>query len=198
MSQLNPTTLLHKKILIADDETDLLEMLCSVFFRAGYTDVLTASSGEETLKLWREEHPDLIILDVMMPRTDGFTVLKEIRRTSRVPVLMLTARGEAEDRFTGFENGADDYLIKPFLPKELLFRVQALLKRAYPEPERKVYLAASMVDLEKAEVWKDGECTGLTAKELQLFEKLYEKAGWIITTGSLSSTICDRVWHGSV
>ena len=81
---------------------------------------LTASSGEETLKLWREEHPDLIILDVMMPRTDGFTVLKEIRRTSRVPVLMLTARGEAEDRFTGFENGADDYLIKPFLPKELL------------------------------------------------------------------------------
>ena len=196
MSQLNPTTLLHKKILIADDVTDLLEMLCSVFFRAGYTDVLTASSGEETLKLWREEHPDLIILDVMMPRTDGFTVLKEIRRTSRVPVLTLTARGEAEDRFTGFENGADDYLIKPFLPKELLFRVQALLKRAYPEPERKVYLAASMVDLEKAEVWKDGECTGLTAKELQLFEKLYENAGRIVTTGTLCSTICGEFWQG--
>lgn len=99
-----------------------------------------------------------------MPGMDGFEVLREIRRTSRVPVLMLTARGEAEDRIEGLEIGADDYLPKPFLPKELLLRVQAILHRTYPEPHRTVELAASTVDLEKAEVWKNGERLPLTAK----------------------------------
>ena len=138
----------------------------------------------------------LYLLDVMMPGMDGFEVLREIRRTSRVPVLMLTARGEAEDRIEGLEIGADDYLPKPFLPKELLLRVGAILHRTYPEPNRKVELAASTVDLEKAEVWKDGERTPLTAKELQLFEKLYENAGRIVTTGILCETICGEFWQG--
>lgn len=106
-----------KTILIVDDEVDLLEMIQSIFKRAGFTTVLTATAGREALSLWREEQPAMIILDVMMPVMDGFSVLKEIRKTSKVPVLMLTARGEANDRFTGFEYGADDYLIKPFLPK---------------------------------------------------------------------------------
>lgn len=185
-----------RKILIADDETDLLEMLESVFHRAGYSHILTAPSGEAALKLWREEHPDMVILDVMMPRVDGFSVLREIRRTSTVPVLMLTARGEAEDRFTGFESGADDYLVKPFLPKELLLRVQAILKRAYPEKERKVRLASSVVDLAKAEVQKGNEHLSLTAKELLLFEKLWENAGRIVTTGTLCETVCGEFWQG--
>lgn len=77
----------------------------------------------------QEKQPDMVILDVMMPGMDGFTTLREIRKVSKVPVLMLTAHGEAEDKFTGFENGADDYLLKPFLPKELLLRVQAILNR---------------------------------------------------------------------
>lgn len=111
------------KILLIDDDQDLLEMLCSIFRRAGYTDLVTASSGQEALQIWREQQPALIVLDVMMPGMDGFEVLREIRRTSHVPVLMLTARGEAEDRIEGLEIGADDYLPKPFLPKELLLRV---------------------------------------------------------------------------
>ena len=162
------------KILFVDDDLDILEMLCSIFRRAGYTDLATASSGPEALRGWREQQPALIVLDVMMPGMDGFEVLREIRRTSHVPILMLTARGEAEDRIEGLEIGADDYLPKPFLPKELLLRAGAILHRAYPEPHRTVELAASTVDLEKAEVWKNGECAPLTAKELQLFEKLYE------------------------
>ena len=131
-----------------------------------------------------------------MPGMDGFEVLREIRRTSHVPILMLTARGEAEDRIEGLEIGADDYLPKPFLPKELLLRAGAILHRAYPEPHRTVELAASTVDLEKAEVWKNGECAPLTAKELQLFEKLYENAGRIVTTGILCETICGEFWQG--
>ena len=187
---------MEHKILLVDDDRDLLEMLCSIFRRAGYTELVTAASGPEALQVWREQQPALIVLDVMMPGMDGFAVLREIRRTSRVPVLMLTARGEAEDRIEGLEIGADDYLPKPFLPKELLLRVQAILHRTYPEPHRTVELAASTVDLEKAEVWKNGECLPLTAKELQLFQKLYENAGRIVTTGILCETICGEFWQG--
>ena len=109
-----------KTILVVDDEVDLLEMVQSIFDRAGFTNILTAASGKEAIKVWKDRHPDLIILDIMMPGMDGLSVLKEIRETSNIPVLLLTARGEAEDRVTGFESGADDYLIKPFHPKELL------------------------------------------------------------------------------
>lgn len=122
----------NHKILLVDDDRDILEMLLAIFQRTGYTNLQTAASGAEALRIWQEEQPGLIVLDVMMPDMDGFSVLKEIRRTSRVPVLMLTARGEAEDRIEGLEIGADDYLAKPFLPKELLLRVGAILNRAYP------------------------------------------------------------------
>ena len=157
-----------KRILVVDDETDLLEMVKSIFTRAGFTQVLTASSGEAALKMCEEQEPDI----------------------------MLTARGEAEDKFVGFENGADDYLLKPFLPKELLFRVQAILKRFYPEKERKVFFDAATVDLEKAIVQRSGESISLTAKEFQLFEKLYENQGRIVTTGALCQAICGDFWQG--
>ena len=139
---------------------------------------------------------DILLLDVMMPDMDGFSVLKKIRRTSRVPVLMLTARGEAEDRIEGLEIGADDYLAKPFLPKELLLRVGAILSRAYPRQNEMVELAGATVDMDNAEVWKNGEKQALTAKEMQLFEKLYQNAGRIVTTGILCETICGEFWQG--
>lgn len=181
-------------LLLVDDDHDLLEMLCSIFRRAGYNELLTASSGAEALAIWRAQNPDMVVLDVMMPDMDGFSVLKEIRRTSRVPVLMLTARGEAEDRVEGLENGADDYLAKPFLPKELLLRVGAILNRVYPDTNEMVVLANSVVDLANAEVIKNGARTALTAKEMQLFTKLYQNAGRIVTTGTLCQTICGDYW----
>ncbi|HJA93289.1 MAG TPA: response regulator transcription factor [Candidatus Eisenbergiella merdipullorum] len=184
------------KILLVDDDCDLLEMLCSIFQRAGYSELLTASSGKEALRMWRENQPDMIVLDVMMPDMDGFSVLKEIRRTSRVPVLMLTARGEAEDRIEGLEIGADDYLAKPFLPKELLLRVGAILGRACPQQNKLVELASSTVDMANATVEKGGKQLALTAKEMQLFEKLYQNAGRIVTTGILCETICGEFWQG--
>lgn len=183
-------------LLLVDDDHDLLEMLCSIFRRAGYNELLTTSSGAEALAIWRAQNPDMVVLDVMMPDMDGFSVLKEIRRTSRVPVLMLTARGEAEDRVEGLENGADDYLAKPFLPKELLLRVGAILNRVYPDTNEMVVLANSVVDLANAEVIKNGTRTALTAKEMQLFTKLYQNAGRIVTTGTLCQTICGDYWQG--
>ena len=184
------------KILLVDDDQGLLEMLVSIFRRAGYTHLLTASTGTDALRIREREQPDMIVLDVMMPDMDGFAVLRAIRRTSRVPVLMLTARGEAEDRIEGLEIGADDYLAKPFLPKELLLRVNAILSRAYPNREEMVELSGSTVDLASAMVWKNGEQLSLTAKEFQLFEKLYQNAGRIVTTGILCETICGEFWQG--
>lgn len=186
----------EKRILAVDDDPDLQKMLDSIFRRAGYLHIRTASSGPEALRMLKEEPSDFIILDVRMPGMDGFAVLREIRRTSRIPVLMLMARGEAEDRIAGLESGADDYLAKPFLPRELLLRVQAILNRAYPEPDRRVELAASEVDLERAEAIKGGQRISLTARELLLFRKLYENAGRIVTTGILCETICGEFWQG--
>ena len=183
-------------LLLVDDDHDLLEMLCSIFRRAGYNELLTASSGAEALAIWRAQNPDMVVLDVMMPDMDGFSVLKEIRGTSRAPVLMLAARGEAHDRVEGLESAAVAHLAKPFLPKELLLRVGSILNRVYPDTNEMVVLAHSMVDLANAEVIKNGARTALTAKEMQLFTKLYQNAGRIVTTGTLCQTICGDYWQG--
>lgn len=188
--------MLDKEILVVDDDQDLRTMIRSVFESAGYTQVWTAASGQEALALMAKKIPGIILLDVMMPGMDGFELLQEIRAVSKVPVLMLTARGEAEDRFAGFELGADDYLVKPFLPKELLLRVRAILKRAYPETGRIVTLAGAAVDLDRAEVIREGQRIPLTAKEYSVFEKLAENAGRIVTIGVLCQTLCGDVWQG--
>lgn len=188
--------MLDKSILLVDDEHELLTMTKSIFERAGYTQIMTAASAREALKILSKKMPDMIILDVMMPGMDGFELLQEIRTVSKVPVLMLTAKGEAEDRFSGFELGADDYLIKPFLPKELLLRVQAILKRSYPEKNRIIVLDTVSVDLDKAEVKRGNDTIPLTAKEYSIFVKLAENAGRIITVGALCQTACGEVWQG--
>lgn len=185
-----------KPILVVDDELELLTMIRSIFERAGFTQIMTADSGEAALSLLSQKMPAMVILDVMMPGIDGFELLKEIRAVSKIPVLMLTAKGEAEDRCTGLELGSDDYLVKPFLPKELLLRVGAILKRAYPDGSRVVELAASSVDLDKAEVQRGDENFALTAKEYAIFLKLFENAGRVVTIGSLCQTACGEIWQG--
>lgn len=186
----------NKSLLIVDDELELLIMIKSIFERAGYTQITTVSSAREALNVIAKKMPEMIILDVMMPEMDGLELLQEIRAVSQVPVLMLTAKGEAEDRFAGFELGADDYLVKPFLPKELLLRVAAILKRAYPGNERLIVLAAATVDLDKAEVLRGDKVTPLTAKEYSIFLKLAENAGRIVTIGTLCQTACGEIWQG--
>lgn len=188
--------MLNKEILVVDDDQDLRTMIRSVFESAGYTRITTAASGEEALALLAKKTPGIILLDVMMPGMDGFELLQEIRAVSTVPVLMLTAKGEAEDRFAGFELGADDYLVKPFLPKELLLRVQAILKRAYPPKDHVVQLEAAAVDLDQAEVIKNSQRIPLTAKEYSIFQKLADNAGHIVTIGLLCQAVCGEIWQG--
>ena len=185
-------------ILLVDDEPAILEMLVTIFTQAGYTNLATVSDGAGALAQMRRKMPDLVILDVMLPDTDGFSLLRAIRAVGRTPVLMLTARGEAGDRIAGLEQGADDYLVKPFLPRELLLRVQALLRRAYPEANRQVRLAAAVVDLGDATVRRPDrpDPLPLTAKEYAIFSKLAENAGCIVTIGALCETACGEIWQG--
>jgi DNA-binding response OmpR family regulator len=188
--------LYERSILIVEDELELLRLLRAIFAKAGYTQINTASSGEEAMAMVRSRLPDLVILDVMLPGIDGFEVLEQVRKISKIPVLMLTAKGEPEDRFAGFELGADDYLVKPFLPKELLLRVQALLKRAYPEESRRVLLEHASVNLDTAEVKRQKETVALTAKEYTIFLKLAENANCIVTIGALCEVACGEIWQG--
>ena len=118
----------HQKILVADDEASIRRILEARLSMIGY-DIVTATDGEEAIQAFNKYNPDLIVLDVMMPKIDGYGVTREIRRTSDVPIIILTALGDVSERITGLELGADDYVIKPFSPKELEARVKAVLRR---------------------------------------------------------------------
>lgn len=183
-----------RKILIIEDEQELAKMIEGFLKKDGYQLVETASSCQEALKSILSYQPHLIILDVMLPDGDGYELLARLRRNSSVPVIFLTAKGEDQDRLLGLSLGADDYIVKPFLPKELLLRISAVLKRVYaPQGTDKgiaFYLGRKRVDLEKAVVVQDKEEIPLTAKEYGIIKKLYENKGRIVT----SDTLCQAVW----
>ncbi|HJB45188.1 MAG TPA: response regulator transcription factor [Candidatus Mediterraneibacter surreyensis] len=179
-----------KRILLVDDEPDLLDMVVSILKEEGYENIRTAQSVAEALKTADEFEPELAILDVMLPDGDGFGLMENLKEKGDYPMLFLTARGEDEDKFRGFGLGADDYMVKPFLPKELLFRIAAILRRSYKEEDPLVKLSGCEIDLERAEVIKAGERIPLTAKEFALMSALYRNAGRIVTIDAL----CEAAW----
>ena len=180
----------RKRLLLVDDEPELLDMVVSILREDGYENIRTAGTVEEALREAGESAPELAILDVMLPDGDGFGLMEKLREKGDYPVLFLTARGEDEDKFRGFGLGADDYIVKPFLPKELLFRVAAILRRSYKEEDPLVKLSGCKIDLERAEVIKEGERIPLTAKEYELLSALYRNAGRIVTIDAL----CEAAW----
>lgn len=187
-------TLKNKKLLLVDDEQELLNMVQLILQTEGYARLKTAGTVREALTAVQEWKPDLALLDVMLPDGDGFSLLEQLRAESDIPVLFLTARGEDEDKFRGLGLGADDYIVKPFLPRELILRVGAVLRRCYPaeraDGERSVWLAACTLDFDRAEVVRDGERIPLTATEFKLLRALCRNAGKIVTIDLL----CEAVW----
>ncbi|MEK8131880.1 response regulator transcription factor [Paenibacillus filicis] len=183
-----------KKILLVDDEPEIRQMVEMFLRKEGFYRIYSAPDGESALSICRLEKPDIAILDVMLPDLDGFAVLTRIRQFSQLPVLFLSARGEDEDRLLGLGLGADDYLVKPFLPRELILRLLAILKRVYApvvsESLPCFQLGGWVVDLELAMVTRDREEIPLTPKERGLLVKLYENQGRIVTTDAL----CQSVW----
>ena len=187
-----------KKILVVDDEKDLTALVSLHMKMAGF-EVLTASNGEKALDLSREEKPDLIILDLMLPKIDGWQVCERLRQdiaTQDIPVIMLTARAETEDKLKGFEAGADDYVTKPFSPRELVARVKRVLARAEAEPIiPKRYIKGKVeVDLENFEVKVGGEEVVLTEKEKAILKALVSRPGEFLT----HEQILDSVWGDDI
>lgn len=179
-----------KRILLVDDEQELLNMVESILKDEGFYNIYTATNVKMAIDLAEDIKPEFAILDVMLPDGDGFSLMKELRKKDEYPILFLTAKGEDEDKFKGFSIGADDYIVKPFLPKELVFRVIAILKRSYKEENSIVRLKNSFIDFSKAEVTKNGEQFFLTAKEHDLLMVLYRNAGRIVTIDAL----CQAAW----
>lgn len=180
----------NKCILLVDDEQELLDMVVAILSEDGFTKIYTAKNKKDALKMNVEIRPELAVLDVMLPDGNGFELMELLKRNGDYPILFLTARGEEEDKFKGFGLGADDYIVKPFLPRELLFRIKAILRRSYKGENPLVTLQHSQIDFSRAEVIKGAEHILLTAKEHELLSALYRNAGRIVTIDAL----CEAAW----
>ena len=180
----------NKKLLLVDDEPELLKMITSILYNDGFENIVTASTAADAISTAKNESPDLVVLDVMLPDGDGFSVMREIREFTNVPVIFLTAKDEAEDKLAALGLGADDYIVKPFLPLEFLLRVHAVLRRCYKEDSPMIQLEGCTVDFSRAEVNKAGEVIPLTAKEHTLLETLARNEGRIVTVDAL----CEALW----
>ncbi len=180
----------QKRILLVDDEQELLDMVVSILDEHGFQNIKTAKTVCEAIAVSDTFQPELAILDVMLPDGNGFNLMEQLKKMADYPVLFLTARGEDDDKFRGFGLGADDYIVKPFLPKELLFRVSAILRRSYKAENPLVKLHNSKIDFERAEIIKHGEHIPLTAKEHAILTALYRNAGRIVTIDAL----CEEAW----
>lgn len=183
------------KILIVDDEKELLNMVEDILRREGFSRIYRAENCVQAMEFFYNVKPNLAVLDVMLPDGDGFFLLTKIRQSSQMPVLFLSARGEDEDRILGLGLGADDYLVKPFLPRELTLRLCAILKRVYlpmleEEHKPSFQLGDCIVNLDSAMITRSGGNIPLTAKEFVLLSKLYENRGSIVTSDSL----CQAAW----
>lgn len=185
-----------EKILIVDDETSIRRILETRLSMIGY-EVVSASDGEEALIMFRKEYPNLVVLDVMMPKLDGYGVCQELRKESDVPIIMLTALGDVSDKITGLELGADDYVVKPFSPKELEARIRSVLRRVDRIPvcvgipsSGVISIGFIRVDINKKQVYKNNIRVRLTGMEFSLLELLVSKAGEPFSRAS----ILQEVW----
>lgn len=184
-------TCIHdKKLLLVDDAPELLTMVKAILTDDGFEHILMATSVEKGILAAKEKKPDLAILDVMLPDGDGFSLMEQLRVFTDIPIIFLTAKDEATDKLAGLGLGADDYIVKPFLPQELLLRVYAVLRRCYKEHNPLIKLEGSTIDFSRAEVIKGDELISLTAKEHALLEALARNQGKIVTVDSL----CEALW----
>ncbi len=187
-----------QKILVVDDEASIRRILETRLKMAGYS-VVTAEDGEEAVDLFNKTNPDIVILDVMMPKMDGYGVTREIRRVSDVPIIILTALGDVSERITGLELGADDYVIKPFSPKELEARVKAVLRRTVSKDvtvptgktTKNVITTGNIkIDTARRQVYRKNERIRLTGMEFSLLELLVNNSG----TAYSRNDILQHVW----
>jgi phosphate regulon transcriptional regulator PhoB len=180
-----------RKVLVVDDEESVRELIELYLTKEGF-EVIPAKDGKEALRLNGEHHPDLIVLDLMLPGLDGWEVCKQIRSGSRVPIIMLTARAEEVDRVVGLELGADDYVVKPFSPREMVARVKAVLRRgsAGPDEQETLTFPGLRIDRTQHRLEVDGEDVHLTPTEFRLLWCLASQPGRVFSRAEL----LDKIW----
>jgi len=179
-----------KTVLVVDDERQIAAIAGDYLRHAGFT-VLTAGDGVEALALARSRHPDLVVLDLGLPRLDGIDVARSLRKDGNVPIIMLTARVEESDRLLGLELGADDYISKPFSPRELVARVSSVLRRARYDPERTTRFDVTDLSIDSArmQVERNGVAIDFTATEFQLLAALARHPGRVFTRAQLLDVV---------
>jgi DNA-binding response OmpR family regulator len=184
-------------ILVVDDEKNIVQLARLYLTNEGYR-VESASDGKQALERAKALRPDLIVLDIMMPEVDGLTVCREIRKTSNVPVIILTARGEDIDRIIGLEIGADDYMAKPFNPRELVARVKAVLRRSQGERDAPEVIEVDglRIDAASREVTLDGHPIQLRAKEFELLSAFAQHKGTVLDRERLLRMVWGADYYG--
>lgn len=195
---------MSERVLVADDETNITDVCRRYLEREGYQ-VMTARDGLEALELWSSKRPDLIVLDLMMPHKDGWQVCQEIRQTEDTPIIMLTARGEEQDRLMGLTLGADDYLTKPFSPRELVLRVRAILRRvrhALPVQdtayEQVIQYEGLTIQVGKRRVEVCGQAIELTVTEFELLSLLASHPDQVFSRSQILSKLWDFSYEGDM
>jgi DNA-binding response OmpR family regulator len=184
-------------ILVVDDEPQMVGIVTFALESQGF-DVLRAYDGEQALQMVAQTRPDLIVLDVMMPKMDGFEVCQQVRQKTSIPVLLLTARSEDEDVIRGLELGADDYVMKPFNPRAMALRAQAILRRCGWGNEQRVLSVRELaLNLDNHQVTVSGQTVALTANEFELLQQLMLNAGRVISWQALLKEVWQvEVWDG--
>jgi two-component system phosphate regulon response regulator OmpR len=180
------------RVLVIDDDRKLCGLLSAYLGGSGF-EVLTAHDADEGLRLLRADHPDLVVLDVMLPGMDGFETCRAIRRASAVPIVMLTARGDVTDRVVGLELGADDYMQKPFEPRELVARIQAILRRGRSTDDVWTF-GALRVDPQRRSAYLNDEQVPLTTAEFDLLELLIRSRGRVLSRGNILDQVKGETW----
>lgn len=186
-----------EKILIADDEQLMRQLVIDFLKPEGY-EILEASDGKEALEIYDKEHPDLILLDVMMPGYDGWTVCREIRRESTVPIMMLTAKGEEIDQLFAYDLGADEYITKPFSPKILVAKIKALLRRSQNEQETHEADDGVAIDRDARQVVLDGKNVDLSPTEYKLLNYLMSNTGKALSRRQILNQVWNYDYYGDL
>lgn len=186
-----------EKILIADDEQLMRQLVIDFLKPEGY-EILEASDGKEALEIYDKEHPDLILLDVMMPGYDGWTVCREIRRKSTVPIMMLTAKGEEIDQLFAYDLGADEYITKPFSPKILVAKIKALLRRSQNEQETHEADDGVAIDRDARQVVLDGKNVDLSPMEYKLLNYLMSNTGKALSRRQILNQVWNYDYYGDL
>lgn len=183
-------TMNNQRILVVDDDRNICEIIRLYLEKEGF-EVIIAYDGQQALELFKEKTPSVVLLDVMMPKMDGFQVCREIRRVSSIPIMMLTAKGETFDKVLGLELGADDYMVKPFDNKELVARIKAVLRRYDPKDatDKEIIYPNIVINLTNYELKINGETVDIPPKELELLYYLATNPNKVFTREQLLETV---------